>query len=616
MDLGRKLAETINSLGYKGSHELQAADFEWMCEDEEILPFLDWFCGNVNPSNIITPEEMEEFRALEASGEGILEGEQLEQALQSLTNIEEDDLTEDQLKKEIAELESEVKAATKRKEILIQQRNRLSVHHTTRQHKLTKLGAIESAAKKKYKKCLEQSHSDNNEMNTALQNLSKAFQDVSLLYSRSSKDEGADGVMFLAHLPLQDYYRAEERFTQELTKYTKKQFFEGITSITGQDEASWYQLLDISDPSTLVLKGEKEHVTLSNCKEIARLQALYPTSQKQYVKALAEQTRLQAACDCARQLITSIDQQTFPTKVGELSQQVQHLEQSLEQASRHASTLAENDLPQLIDKNAALQQTEILFGDYNLKIARQEYFTSKQDEVIKQLTLQRSRHEFLSMAFETEAASLRETHRLLTAARDFLDTNLKKHQAQMALLNDPSLQPTPPRATIDSRDQFVTRMYQILYSSDEYEERSKNQLFLTYEDLLEGAKQLASNLASLQSSLASTNSDQDSRLTELEHSLKVCEDIVYAGSASKGGQPALSPQPIVHAINQLDQALQSLEKSILDIMTEYSTKKKLLHDDPLLARQRTLYTSFFTNQGKLRRTLDDLSQQLQAQMVE
>ncbi|XP_071954391.1 HAUS augmin-like complex subunit 3 [Antedon mediterranea] len=611
MEIGKKVVEIINSLGYRGSHEIQAEDFEWMCEDEAVLPFLDWFCSNVNPSLIITSKEMTEFSALKAAG-GILEGAQLEQALQSSTNIEEDDLTEDQLKKEIAELQGDIKSTKKRKEILIQQRNRLSIHHTERQHKITKLGAIEANAKKSYKRSIEQIHSDNNKMNTALKNLSKAFNDVSMEYSC---DGDANDAMFLSHLSLQDYCRAEEHFTQDLTKYTKKQFFEGITGITGQDSpASWYQLLDLSDPSTLVLKGEKEHITASNCKEVARLQALYPTSQMQYVKALVEKRRLQAACERAHQLINSMDTRTFPTNASELSQRVHDVEKSLAQASRQACTLADT-LPELIEKNAALQQTEILFGDYNLKIARQEYFTSKQDEVIKQLTVQRARHEFLSMAFETEAAFLRETHRLLTASRDLLHTDVKKHKDQITLLTDPSLQPPIPRATIDSRDLFVTRMHQILNYSPESKERSQKQLFLTYESLIEGAKQLVSNLTSLKASLSSTNTDQDSKLTELERNLKVCEDLVYSGSAN-GGEPVLSPRPIIHAINQLDMALKSLEKNILDVMTQYSSKKKLLHEDPLLAKQRTLYTSFFTDQSKLRRTVDDLTHQLQAQMVE
>ena len=43
--------------------------------------------------------------------------------------------------------------------------------------------------------------------------------------------------------------------------------------------------------------------------------------------------------------------------------------------------LAENEVPKWISENAELQGTLILYGDYNLKLARQDYFTSKQNEV-------------------------------------------------------------------------------------------------------------------------------------------------------------------------------------------------------------------------------------------
>ena len=43
--------------------------------------------------------------------------------------------------------------------------------------------------------------------------------------------------------------------------------------------------------------------------------------------------------------------------------------------------LGQTQLPGLLQDMAALQVTKILHGDYDLKIARQDYFTSKQDKV-------------------------------------------------------------------------------------------------------------------------------------------------------------------------------------------------------------------------------------------
>ena len=53
----------------------------------------------------------------------------------------------------------------------------------------------------------------------------------------------------------------------------------------------------------------------------------------------------------------------------------------LSQLQSQTSQLAQEQLPGLIQEMAALQVSTVLHGDYSLKIARQDYFTSKQDKV-------------------------------------------------------------------------------------------------------------------------------------------------------------------------------------------------------------------------------------------
>ena len=43
--------------------------------------------------------------------------------------------------------------------------------------------------------------------------------------------------------------------------------------------------------------------------------------------------------------------------------------------------LGQSQLPGLLQDMATLQVTKVLHGDYDLKIARQDYYTSKQDQV-------------------------------------------------------------------------------------------------------------------------------------------------------------------------------------------------------------------------------------------
>ena len=43
--------------------------------------------------------------------------------------------------------------------------------------------------------------------------------------------------------------------------------------MTGEDEGSRYEFLEISNPDSLLVRGEKEQVNIDDCKELARLQA-------------------------------------------------------------------------------------------------------------------------------------------------------------------------------------------------------------------------------------------------------------------------------------------------------------------------------------------------------
>lgn len=68
-------------------------------------------------------------------------------------------------------------------------------------------------------------------MNAALSHLNEAVHKLSGLYRAGGGPPGkqAHEAAFLSHVDLESYFLAEERFTQELTSFTKKQFFEVST---------------------------------------------------------------------------------------------------------------------------------------------------------------------------------------------------------------------------------------------------------------------------------------------------------------------------------------------------------------------------------------------------
>ena len=48
--------DALKRIGYHGN--LSAESFDWMFENEDTLPFLEWFCDSLHGQNVVTDEEL------------------------------------------------------------------------------------------------------------------------------------------------------------------------------------------------------------------------------------------------------------------------------------------------------------------------------------------------------------------------------------------------------------------------------------------------------------------------------------------------------------------------------------------------------------------------------
>ena len=60
-----------------------------------------------------------------------------------------------------------------------------------------------------------------------------------------------------------------------------------------------------------------------------------------------------------------------------------------------------------------------------------------------------------------------------------------------------------------------------------------------------------------------------------ESNLQTCESLIYPNSMVTGGQPSLSPQPIVDTLTQLDEMLKKLEQAVMGVIKDVDHKKKV-----------------------------------------
>lgn len=621
---GRQFVETLKQLGYPKANSLDPNGLEWMFESEELVPFLDWFCTNVSSANIIDTKELEEYDVLTKSGGVVLDGTQLDEAVQNLISVEEESLSVDDLQRNNDQLKLDMESYKRRKHSLLQKRNRLSLHHTALSHRLSKLKSVESKAKSQYKKCLEQSQADNTQMNDSLEKLVKSVSRITDLYEMNEETTNSNqdrqlssdrptSPVFLSQLSQDEYNKTEDKYTQELTSYTKRLFFEGIAEMTGQDEGSRYEILEVSDPENLLVRGEADDINISECKELSRIQAFYPKSEAKRINALMNSKQAQACVQSAQDIIQSLKYGDFGRDSSKLSQRVKEKTNAISFVTKEIAMMAERDIPNLIQESTKSQVSRILTGDYNLKLARQDYFISNQDQVLNQLILQRSRNEFLTMAYEVEARNHRDINRLLTAVKQLLHVQLKSFKDRMKMMEDPSLNTQKhQRGTIDSRDKFSTNLHLMLCSGETEE---KKLLFLTFNSLVQGADKLRQKHASLKTSSIALDAKKDEKLKLLEESLHISEQVVYSGSSTTSGQPCMTPRQLMDSMTQLEEMLRKLEQSIKEVVKDVEKKKQTLRQDTLLCKERRLFTHFFNNPSQLNTLFDELSSRLQAQKI-
>ena len=58
---GSELLSTLQRLGYPKAQQLDEQSFDWMFENEAMAPFLEWFCHEVQPTNLIDPRDFQEW---------------------------------------------------------------------------------------------------------------------------------------------------------------------------------------------------------------------------------------------------------------------------------------------------------------------------------------------------------------------------------------------------------------------------------------------------------------------------------------------------------------------------------------------------------------------------
>lgn len=323
---GNDFVEALGNLGYPGASLLKGSEFDWLfdCAPEN-LHFLRFFCRTLKQSNVLTLEEAHAFQQLQSSGKPLLDEAALAEVLKSTSDESkgsflgplssspysvfavEGDVT-------VADLEAELKALCKEKELKQKRYNRLQLLATSRADVDLRLAAEKEGVVCKLKDTNATIGAENADTNTLLQNLAdevkslssylpaKIFKGESLI-SKNPSISKIRGIV-LSQLPLEPYLHQEERNTKTLTTFTQKHFFQGISNIIENSFSECFEVLHLNfsqngeeENNKNKGKNREEQLVQSRRTEMARLQWAYIVAQHQLMQAAAELKSAKAGLD-------------------------------------------------------------------------------------------------------------------------------------------------------------------------------------------------------------------------------------------------------------------------------------------------------------------------------
>ncbi|XP_045690545.1 HAUS augmin-like complex subunit 3 [Phyllostomus hastatus] len=598
MSCGRDFVETLRRIGYPEAESLHAEDFDWLFEAGGGEPFLRWFCGSVSERNVLSEAELQAFGRLRGAGRPVLEGAALEEALRTCAAPRAPAPRD----AEVEALERELRALRELRSLRLRRRDQRRLLAAAAGHASARLGAEEAAAAKALRRGRGALRSVSGEVGGALRAAADAVaQLAAFLGAPAGAGAGAGPPVFLYQCSPEKYLGREEQSTAALARYTKTQFFPGAREVVESSNEENFQLVD---PRAAALSASPEAVEARRL-EMARLRLAFVCAQHQAVHLRASNRSLEARIEWAedalrRPAAQALGKEDLEAKISSLSSHILKLEEQI-------THIKESTLPAVIKENAQLLNMPVVKGDFDLQIAKQDYYTARQEFVLNQLIKQKASFELLQLSYEIELRKHRDIHRQLeNLVQELSQSNTVLHR-RLEVLADPSVsQQGNPRNTIDTKDHSAHRLYQLLEG-----ENKKKELFITHKNLEEVAEKLKHDVSLVQDQLAVSAQEHSFFLSKLNNDVDLLCDILYQGR----NQLLLSDQELTEQFHQVESQLNKLNHLLTDTLADVKTKRKILASNKLLQVERELYVYFLKDEDYLKNIVENLENQSKIKAV-
>ncbi|KFV51797.1 HAUS augmin-like complex subunit 3, partial [Tyto alba] len=593
---GAKFAATLK-LFYPHADTLCGKDFDWLFDCPQTKQFLEWFCSMVSEENVLSPAEVGAYDALLAAGQPILEGDALEQALQTCCQVPPlpDIIPDDEGPSPEALLLENGSETRDYRERQLWWQHKLQVWAVNLQKLLNYLKEEEKVVKQDLRKAQMDLEVEVFQTSAVLSQISKAEKHLAEWYGDMGKRRPP---VLLCEMDLGPYMELEQQATAVFERNSRQLLSMGDEEKDVRQEAT--ERMDTKQttvPESLGTDGD-ELLDDQNSfwKELSWVKKVHICAQREVIVMSAKVEALWSGSrglwKLSRRTSLFCLSPVQQAVKAELQSQAAMFQMQLHALRCDITQIQTHQLPPLLKEQACLFCLPVLQRQLSLKTARLQNAARRQGGGagvhscldLLELQLQRERKDL-----DQKAARLREMGTSMREARIRL-------QQQQNYFKYVSSSQKHPHTWIDTKELSALRLRDMLVEQDQ-----KKQLFCNYEAIVAQCSQLVQDQKVLEAQLAAPIS----QLPALETSTKALCQLLYNSS----NQLQLSPPEVTELMQQLTTMQDNLCPMLTDLLSDLKAKRRSL-ENPIMQTECNLYVYFYCNEDRLREVVEELEKQV------
>ncbi|KFQ06218.1 HAUS augmin-like complex subunit 3, partial [Leptosomus discolor] len=599
---GAEFVATLR-LVYPYADTLCEKDFDWLFDCPQTKQFLEWFCSTVSKENVLTPAEVEAYDALLAAGKPILEGDALEQALQTCCQVPQlPSMIPDDEGPSLEALQQELQELKDYRDCQLWRHSKLQVCIANLQQQLRYLKEEEKMVKQDLRKAQMDLEAEIFQTSAVLRQISKAAKQLAQWLGDVGKGRPP---ALLCEMDLGPYMELEQQATEVFERFIQQVLPESVQApaaqgANGSQEAT--ERMNAKQISMLKSLGTDGDDLLedqdSSWKELSRIEKARICARRDVIVMSAKVEGNCAALEWAQRTLEVLEENQRVVKA-ELQSQSAMLQERIHTLRCDIMQTLTHQLPPLLKAEARLSCLPILQRQLSLEAARLQYIAGGQEQVVAWLASQHSRLDLLELQLKRERKELDQK----AAQLEEMETAMKEAQIRLQEQQDyykdvGSSQKGCPRTWIDPKDLPAVRLWDMLLGQDQ-----EKHLFRSYKAIAAQCSQLVQDQGVLEAQLAAPMS----HLPVLESSTKALYRLLYNSS----NQLQLSSPEITELMQQLITMQDNLCQVLTDLLSDLKVKRRSL-ESPILQTKHNLYMYFYCNEDRLREVVEELEKRVSA----